>query len=715
MSSPIFKTLLNNSVKGEVDVSSSTFGYEDFKLKLERHPDFHSLVEIVETPLIFRGSSKDYILDVLDSQGPDSICDVVIELSYDQGINYEQIFSGLIRLEMVERVYAGTEIKEIKAPIIQNEFWQKFINRRDTSVKIGDGTSVDGDDLTSVTKHVLNMPSQTIKKTTDIRGNDADSLNYTQTEGSLSTSYFLDFSNVLLDEIEQRYTYPFQIGDTVIEEKFMFVCKEAGSYDIDITLNVDVLVSNDTNNIGAYNVRYVMLQQDPGGSPSGTDLIQVTGTEPTLLTDTYTLDDTYTDTLTVEAGTVLWFYGLLEFTSAKTVDITINDNTYINIIANTTKTATTAETFKIHETAESITDQIIGQNGSFYSERLGNTSTEKQSYVSNGDMSYKALTKGINIRGKLFASKPMYMSFNEWWEGINPIVNLGLGYEDISSKTYIRCEEREHFYQDTPSLQLSNIDNLIRVEDDKLYIKSVEIGYKKWKAEELGLLDDPQSKHKYYDRFKTFGKDHKILSRFYAASIGIEQARRRSILETEDFKLDDDIIIIELDRTSQSNPDLVDDFGTITGLNNSSTRYNIKLTPKRALLRNFNWLNVGLIQYTTEKWYFGGGEGNYDMVSDLNSSERGDYNNNPIGEGVDIRWDYNGPTFDDDTRPIMKPVIWKFEDQPLKKSEWDTLVANRKKSIEISTTNIDHFSVFMEVVEWSPYKGKANFETHEAY
>jgi hypothetical protein len=133
----------------------------------------------------------------------------------------------------------------------------------------------------------------------------------------------------------------------------------------------------------------------------------------------------------------------LGFTSVTWVYIIPNDerlrpypggevDNHFNVTADTTFRKTRTTGFLLHDAAAAILKHYgLGQVNPFYSEVLGSDRTLARQYESNGCFWPYGLTRGLQLRGYSLAEKSFALSFMEWWEGADPIFNLGLGYESL--------------------------------------------------------------------------------------------------------------------------------------------------------------------------------------------------------------------------------------------------------------------------------------------
>ena len=719
MGFPLFRFTLNNSIAGSLQISEPG-GWDEAVLKLERNQEFHSLVEFYDQPLTFYGQSSngngglDYIREIERSQGPDAQITILIEISQDEGVTYETVFDGLIDITSCKEV----DFYKAEYGIIRNDFWQKFINRIKTPVNLGGSTDLDGNSITGVSSTTLTLTSQYIRRNYErlnpyVDGNGVVP-SFAELASATTTTYLmLDTTLTALDEITDRFEYGSQISseNPITAKKYLFKVTEAGSYSLDISFAGELLFSASRTYDLKFYYAYIENGLQTGPTQFGT-------TEAGSATTFEYLNKDLSTTLSLDAGTEIYIYGVLVLNSSADVDwwpdhhnsftgdiiystIAIEADTYIE--------ATTASGYQILNAAKSIVSKITGNYPGVTSDYLLSSSGCGHNYV---------VTKGLYVRGYNTTDKPFYMSFDDWWRGFNPILNLGLGY--VNGSDTIEIEPKEEFYDQVPVLNLDYVNNIERSWDTKLIFKTVEVGYEKWSAESGSGIDDAQTKKVYSTRFKTVGEDIRILSKFYAASLGIEQTRRNRVEQGKDWRLDEDFIVITVKKSDNSLPELSGAFSAASGVFNSATRYNFRITPGRNLVRWRNFLSGCLKWYYEEDqvtgrrkgFEFASAEGNYKNVTSTLLSSDCEYE--------DYAWDapeiglygLHSVTEDGGITPsenyLFVPIIYEFE-YPLTWEEYKAIQAYRKKAIGVSRTNSGHVPCFIMNLEYQVTKGKAKF------
>lgn len=802
MANPIFKFTLSHAIAGSLLISEPD-GWKDAKIKLERHADFHSLIEYFDGTFTFYGDNGrdnggiDFIRNVEQTYGFDTTLLITITISTDSGYTYQTVFTGQLDLSQLLEL----ENNKLQCPIIRNDLWSKFINRYDTAINIQSITDLDSNSVTPASSIELHLTSQKLlQKYSAYLSN-----NYSYTTIGNSNYAIIDWDKEDLSEIETIYHYrlkpdsavqltdvPFQKFDvlysgeyqiaslitmtdfltgvgvvtfesTIGRGKVIFQVNQAVDYfdETDVSIPHQFVVYNGFGGLsrevlaGSFVTEYrynkvvnlkkgdsirIYFQQAASPSPATHDNISLFG----RLGDSY--DDNVLEAL--GSGDFLGFYdpssGLFPATKpdgssiqaggqwkvtkdgviqgvqvykdwiiraivnspgqtvanwvanrlAATEGLFRFGQTYLNINASTVFQTTDAAGFLLHDVAGSISDRIIGQSNSFYSEYLGSTLTNYRTYLSDGCKWANALIKGLQIRGYYLSNKLFSLSFKNWWEGANPIFNLGLGYDTINGNEVIRIEQQSDFFINQISFNINYVKAIQRSYDNDYIFNKVEVGYNNWQSEDASGIDDPQTNHTYASPIKKSGKTLTLKSDFIAASLAIETTRRTSRIQSTDYKYDNNIFIIAINPNDTSpetyDPELNENFTSITNLLNPETRYNSELTPARNLLRWMNYINGCLQSYLSSTGLkFVLGEGNYSMISALSSSSCNSYTAS-LSEKQDILAtnDY-----------LFIPLAYEIEID-MQWGDYQTIRDNRNMAIGISQTNSGHNAFFIKTLEY---------------
>lgn len=736
----IFRFTLSHAILGSQEITAPD-GWKDAVLKLERDKNFHSLIEYFDGSFIFYGSDGivnggiDFIRQVETSYGFDADLSITVEISVD-GYTYETVFIGLLKLEALQEM----EDNKMQVPIIRNDFWAKFINRLETPVNIQSELSLDNEPVNEYDSINLRLPPQKIQKRL---------IAYEQSEppewvrNSVSNTYAtndyvqIGFADLIeLDELKQKFSILTSINSELPVNVFEAI--EAGVYNLDLNIGVfavgisigDIEFIDSTANLSFY---YQINDDSPVPLTNTLELHPGIFIPDTGETDTVRLNNYHINTnLTLAVGDIIRVYGFVDdqnfggglgqafflatneyspdfdFGGVDYISIVGENRTFLKITAQTTYPQSNAFGFLLHDVAGQIGDRIINRDDTFYSEYLGSGNTIYRQYNQDGCGWKYSLLKGLQLRRYSLTEKPFFLSFKTWWDGANPILNLGLGYEEIDGVEVIRVEEKEHFFDDDISLLIDNVRQIRRVYDPERMFKTVKIGYKQWQSENISGIDDPQTKHTYASRLQKSGTDITLESEFIAASLAIETTRRTTREKSADYKFDNETFIIAINPTPVDEytspnvedyvPELDENFGSITGLLNAETRYNLRITPARNFMRWIAYLSASLQSYLSSAFKFTAGEGNYDMTSDMvNTSDGCDEYKLPLSEKQDIA--VSGD-------PMHLALLYEIT-VPMEWEEYRTIRDNRKKAVGISQTDQNHISFFIKELNYEVTKSQA--------
>jgi hypothetical protein len=693
-----FRFTLSHEVLGD-KVISEPDGWKGAKIILERHPEFMSLVEYYEGAanggFIFYGNDGrvdggiDYIKEIEQTYGFDARIDITIEYSPD-GFIYETLFEGQLDLS------AKNELKDnrMQVPVIRDDFWAKFINRMDTPVDLSSLVDLDGNAVDPVTPIETLLTFQRLRQTYEGHHSQEETIAYDIPDNQYGQ---IDFATETISEIDEKFNLPRLENSAVPSE--LFAVEYAGNYAFDIAIYtaVGVIGSNATDS----NLQ-IRIQINDNAATVLTQIGESSGI------DSWT-KHVYNATVTLNKGDQIRLYFYNNNATGASYQFNwlagVFHDSYMIVRADTVYPSTQAQGYLIHDLIHGVLARYGLGTNPFYSEYLGGEQTTARQYNSDGCFWNMGIFKGLQIRQYDLSEKPFFISFKQIWDGINPIANLGLGYEDIEGEQVIRIEEKAHFFNETTSFDIGNVREISSTYAGDHIFKTVKVGYRKWQSENSSGIDDPQSKRVYATRFLKTGKEINLESDFIAASLAIETARRKVKEKTADYKFDNDnfIIALRFESTSPSlyYPEANENFNSIAGLLNSSTRYNLILTPMRNLLRWGNYLAGCLQSYTSSVFRFVSGEGNYDMASDYdcpgglpcqavlcgNLSESGDITVSDITDYLFVPMEYT----------VSHSLRW---------DDFTTIREFRKNAIGLSQADSSFASFFINKLEYDLISGE---------
>lgn len=683
-----YRFTLENAIVGTFQISEP-IGWKTIELSLERHPEYHSLIETIDVPLELYGSDGVHdggyaFFKAVIANGVDQEIAMRIEVKEGDDGAWEDLYIGQLQTHLYKDF---PYLKKLQVPVVRNNLWAKFINRINFPVDLQGTTSVDEETVPLRSPNTISLPSQVIRQ--QYRGRVEAEVAYSIT-GNIYGIF--DLGRVDLNEIKTKFNYPRVSSATRPFE--LFDLDFGGEYVFDLLATI---TSDGGNNQVTDMNLYFQINDD---APVAAAVLQqgVNGINGTTRFS-------YSATHTLNKHDQIRFYFLNSNGGANDFILLAqegSDVTELEVVANTVDDASTAQAYLAHDAALSIIEKICNAITAFYSEYFGGASTDL-TYPENGCGYPHTLLKGRHVRG---ISTPFFMSFEEWWKGLNPIFGLGLGYENVDGSPeseVIRVEQIESFYDNmSTSITLTEVDGE-KIEfsiDDDIIFKKVKAGYSKWEAEAGSGIDNTQTIHDYTASMRIVGENKDLLSTMYAAALGIEQARRNRVLAADDYRLDEDWMIIQMDPASVNNPKTYDAADFSGGIIEGEGRYNIRLDPYMSIYRWLRFLDIGLFASGMEGYQFAGGEGNTSMEfaeGTLNDCER----------------DFNSDDDIEASSPIHTGVLATFT-HPLTYTQYKAIIADKKKSIGFSYVdkNGDEqtFVAFIKKLKYAINAAMASFE-----
>lgn len=705
----VLRFTLTHDIEGS-KVISEPDGWKDSTIGFERHPDFHSLVEFFKSSFMAYGTNgvddggRDWVLNIEKTYGEDEEIELLVEIDPIDTNEFETLYTGQIAVNLITESLEDSHLLQIV--FAQKSFWTKFVSRFQNKVDIKKTTSESGEAVTAASEFDLPLPSQVINAT--YQRDNSDLMTPAFISG-VTNGYCIFDARPKLDELETIIDYGIQILDSTPPadvSKYFYKAKYGGEHNVDISIRYNFTLSGATTFTITW---YYALRKDSilntpvqiGTTHSGTDFsIPDNGAKTISFTDTLNPNDEIYIWGLIALGASSDIYYFPDYDTDLGAPF-VPVYTDLKIVAKTIYPDTTTKAFLTHNVMDAITDRITDQSDLFYSEYLGNAYTSRV-YGSEGCGSLLANAKGLHIRGYDLTAKPFFISGKDWWDGINPIHNLGLGYEKLAGVDVIRCEQKEHFYDDSDvSVNLSWVQNIKRSNDQDHQFNQVEIGYEKWQSQaSTGTgtpsgIDDPQTKRTYNSRFKKVGKKLTLFSKWVAASLTLETTRRVGNLKSANYTYDDETFVIALKNDAGTfTPELDENFTTLTNLSNSDTRYNSRLTPARNLLRWLNYVSGCLQSYLGSAFKFSSGEGNFDMTSQMDTSCLGD--SSLVDEGGDITV---GTDF------LFRPKLYEIEHY-LTWEQYVSIRDNKNLAIGVSQTDTDHKKMFIKNLDYKIATGQ---------
>jgi len=720
---------LINTVQGTHICERDPIGWDELSLTLNRSEKYIGIFHEFSQQVTFTnsGGGAEFIQDCFEN---DRYWETDIEVQVFDGSDL--ILRGKLDMPNARKVRDGWSVT-----IEQFGLNAKFFSREAISVDIHSDLSIGGITVNNGTYsgYALNMHSVVIPLASEVDGsgnsyntgilggfdipvgqlwNTFHSVPMDLIENELQTTNETVYQNNLLGG-----TYVFQdVDDQVLDLSFhdanfvRFVGYPASyiiTYDFDG--QIDIL----NNNLGITNYQASLsIRQGPNLAQStvvqtvwstGGILVSGLATIPLAVSGSGFFSTTVNQN---DQFFLVMFIQLLPTTGTSVANYDIDfDWTTANIQlnSNTSKPATMANAWAIHEAINKVCGLIIDQDTAIYSEYFGRTNSSPVAYASNGCGSFTAITNGYQIRGESINDNRPTISISELFDSLNAIWCIGVGIDTLSNgEQVLRWEDRNHFFDDTviiltiPDLPLDIEYSII----PDLYFNQVLIGYEKYGIQDINGLQDIHGFREYVmDGISKLENALGLESKLIGSMFCIEITRRQSITEfpTTDTAFDSEnfIVCLRRDITLLDEAEKDENIVGTTNLLQPSSAYNLRITPTRNFLRWYPVTSAALVAFGGEYKYLNG-EINDQYTSIMSTNCPGDVQNRQIAENASIKLNAN---FGDRSKIGIFQATFSY---PLTSTQWAIIKANPTGKIQLQ-----NIGAYIKTVEWNPTKKIANF------
>lgn len=376
--------------------------------------------------------------------------------------------------------------------------------------------------------------------------------------------------------------------------------------------------------------------------------------------------------------------------------------------------------FFMNEVMSRVTEAITNDKIRILSEYFGRTDSEPYAMDENGCGGYRTITKGLFLRKmeeRMPSTPPtLNVSWQDIWNGINPIDNIGIGFEEDPYRPgyrVLRVESWRYFYKDDvvfSCLGVRNVKRRVRTGD---YVTTFRIGYAKWESNSFSGIDEFLTKREYRTDVRNTRGTMEKMSQFIASGYAIEVTKRKGNMTTDDFVYDNDIFVImaaygfgtyfaENGSFSISSASNIIDPGSI---------YNWSIRPSQNMMRWAPFVFSSYKDYDSgSKLTFVDGSGNY-YATGADNAVLCSLTDDTLSENTDI----TPALFTDSTfpRPIWlnEDIIYDF---PVSASDFAQIKANRTGLIywEVNDTDgsIEHSGYgWIQELEYDEVAGMGKF------
>jgi hypothetical protein len=704
----------------DVQVPEPT-GWDAAGFTLQRSDKFTGLENLYSDVVTFDHEGGTILKNIFTQDGIDGVVSVSIK-GYCNGVLTDEI-KGVINLITYKEING-----EVSVRIDDTSFVRTFKNRLSTVIDLSKAVGIDGGAITDYQTFSLGLHSKKIVEKSSMNQNDEllvveEDTSFAPAQNTPITVYFpLALTSTELETAIEIDDF-FHINELAPSVSPVFTLQGTGGvvkfdYKLKGTWNEAV---NDLRSYGFV----VVLSHGTDGGQNIVDLTPVTSFSQNGGTTTVSFDIAGSVDINLNTGESIYIriaisnYSTTNVTPQPvTFSLTSDAENFLNFTQSTVAAPSVSNAYLLHEVFQKVCESLTGIPDCFRSDFFGRTNS-LPAYDQNGCGAFIALTNGLNIRNMLDKNGnayPIITSFQELFDSLDAIHNLGMGIETINGKQYIRVEPKEYFYNTDSIMLLENVADIETTVAPDLYYNQFEVGYEKWNLNITGVnaIDEINTKHIYSIPVVNAKNKLTAICKYITAGYVIEQTRRIQYLTkpTNDFETDNDNFLIACNRISVYSslynsqgiattylPGTVSErdelFTDIDNLLDSETVYNLRLSPVAMAMNWYKVTSACLVKKASQEIKFTSGEGNilegHKLVDTCGSTI-------PVVQNQNIeRADLQGiPSY-----PLYQCQYMKFS-YPLKFNEFLTLINNSKYSLDISCNNGNFRKGFIKEIVYRP-------------
>jgi hypothetical protein len=506
---------------------------------------------------------------------------------------------------------------------VENSGFHEMLNsREDTPVNLFDAKTLDGGTKISNVPVDLTLHSKKIQKISNVKGSEYEEADHNSNTDQDDKGYFiLHFSDPEPNDIGTFYGNGVAVWQdhplpSELDNIKIYDLLESGNYDFYFNLyfHVYFYLRAKLFGISPYLESYRVIINFwiyAAGETShkikvtiyDTGVVPISGTTTTGMGVNFTCSSSFTLNDLV-AGDRIYVIGELIIDGAGDwtgLNKSVHTNnpypaqvTIMKLIGLTEQPPSQAKGMLVYEALQSVVESITGTANLVYSEFFGKISN---GYVLNGLGSLFAVTNGFFVRNFNIANRALTIDFKKFILSLRSIWNIGLSYEYVSGILKIMIEDISHYFQDNEIIRITEYSDYSEETAKEFIYNEIEVGYNKFQDEGEYLLDEFNTKLQFSTPIKTNKQKLSLMSDLITSGYAIEDTRRMQFSEkpVDSMTYDDDNFLIAIWDDSGTWKSEKDENFETNNILDGSTAYNLRLTPKRNLIRWARWINGGLV------------------------------------------------------------------------------------------------------------------------
>jgi hypothetical protein len=709
----------------EENLIDEPVGFDATKMKLSRSENYHGIIAETDSQSVeFYGVGYQILKDLYDASGIDASMNLRIEYACEN--TFETLGEYSITFYNSEW-YCGDDCY-CKVGLERKGCIYQLKNAMETKVNLDSIVGIDG--ATSIGDYdyigkEISIPSKAIlfKDAAEIReiideNNFTKSYNFDGNVNNFIYSYFYPpFSLVTLEELD--YFSPLDILETSggvytsnpdLDSYYFF--KSLKDQTIGLKGNIKGIFNITHEPVTGYlyliNIKLykknaatiTLLDTYYSNTVSKSEEIEsppVSIPFDVSFLNSYSINNNDQLTIVIEASAVD-----IVGDAPNTFSTSIYETTNINITVTDLSEPTNCKLYMINESISKTSEYVTNGCLKVYSEFLGRTDSEPYNFEQDGCGGMLALTKGQLLRQlevQLTGDQtPIFsISFMDILKALDSIYGIGYTIEERGDYEFLRIEDWQYFYQDNVMADIGSV-SISKKPNLKLHFKRFRTGYNKYEAEEYNGIDEFLTEREYSTKLVNNNAVAEKVCDFIASGYAIELTRRKSYLDTKDWRFDADTFLL---CTKRDGLDIAVEQGNINSPANiidPNTILNFRISPARMAMNLFKYLTTFI--KGTKELIFSNGKGNIAAQGNLDSVCS-------IEAGViSEKQNLTQEDFAGDQSGLFTAELHEVENVPLTFEQYKTIRANPHGLIAYKCDEVQRYG-WIQSLEYSFVDGDA--------
>ena len=536
-----------------------------------------------------------FLKEIKEREGTEGVCTYQVEERNYSNYTYSVIYSGLVDFSTYKYNSKRKIFDSVNIQILDNDFVNTVKTREDLAVSLSKLFDQNGNAITPFSyegKSIL-APQRT------------DTINATMSSYSLQVTPTTQAFPLTAIYKEDDSIIPVNDITNVTTLAAAFFTSLYAT-----TLTVNLIIQGTVTFASAQSIILRFKRYDKDGTLISTTAITNSGVYSSPWIITLNINDTFTFTFNnVQIG----HYIVLEVvysTAPEDVALTayqITPPVYTTL--SYTKILFTDSTFLgyfYHEAFTRILQSITGVASPFYSDLLGRTDSEIDTYSNDGALSLGVVTNGLLLRGFQFSDTDvgLNIALKELFSSLSAIYPLSLGIETIGGIQKVRIEELTHVFRSDIFLTIENATNITEEVANDLTFNALSFGFSK--SELIYIAAKGRYEYNASVNYSTpLTRQQNALSQvasYRADTNGIIGclSKPRSASRSDNTNFDSDNFLINIVRSTYLQIARADNYSIIGGVENATDTYNLDYQPARNIRRWGSFLRGFLDKYSTK-------------------------------------------------------------------------------------------------------------------